>query len=842
MEKIPSKPKIKGSKISVPRHVPRPKYEGVALSKKRARKTDIVCNHYDLSFNQKATIRQWDAQFMPELPPDSRELINEIFEFNKAEIRRYLGSYIRASNCLFTFSQPTQDAHVFEFAKHPKYSITLGMLERKLSFNQLFSKDVERFEIFRVINFQIKQMMKANKYVAFGIDRKFYDKNSDQTLDVLDGDFSLTVLKGFKATVDVYQGGVPKLLIDCCSRVTRDYNLWEEYLYFKNDLKMPKDKIIDKIFLDKSFLTTYGNGRIYKVEGVAYDMTPLSPFPDTTRFKTFKEYYKKQYNVSIKEDKQFLVVAFRRKKEIDSNGKKKLIEEPIHLVPELLKPTGLTDEMRENRNAMRDLARYTQIPPDVRGKKQEKLAKQLNKTKKDNELGMKIDPKSNWIEDALIYTPPSITRKSKYTPKGSGVFKMDQILSRNARINNWAIICLDRDQDRAEEFSLALKRSSTKLGIELSKPRFLTVTEARRNQNRRNNNKKANTPSLQAQVMYEIVNALDCEIFVLFFQKFDAKRIYSRVKTECNSKWGRQTQFFVQWNRKGKLSRDLGSIAPSILLQMTAKLGFPLWKVARPYNINNNGRMAMVVGADVFHMNSRDSVASIVSTVDRDFTKHYCVNSFQKRRGDDILHAVAEQVADCAKKFGSLNRYSPDLIVFFRDGIGMGSFDKVREVEIKALLERLDGLKSKSGARPKLAYIVVNKRINDRFFVEGFNRKTKREGLVNPNGGLIVHSKVVNNEGFGYFMVAQQVNMGTATPVHFEVLYNDTGLSADSFYELTYYQTFNYYNWSGPVKVPAVVQYAHKQAYLVGTTKVKDMEAGGNDQDREAMRKTPYFL
>ena len=54
-------------------------------------------------------------------------------------------------------------------------------------------------------------------------------------------------------------------------------------------------------------------------------------------------------------------------------------------------------------------------------------------------------------------------------------------------------------------------------------------------------------------------------------------------------------------------------------------------------------------------------------------------------------------------------------------------------------------------------------------------------------------------------MVAQSVARGTATPTHYEVLYNNTDLLADSFYQATYYQCYNYYNWSGPVKVPSVV-------------------------------------
>lgn len=57
--------------------------------------------------------------------------------------------------------------------------------------------------------------------------------------------------------------------------------------------------------------------------------------------------------------------------------------------------------------------------------------------------------------------------------------------------------------------------------------------------------------------------------------------------------------------------------------------------------------------------------------------------------------------------------------------------------------------------------------------------------------------------------------MGTATPTHYECLYNDSSLSSDQLYTLTYFSCFSYFNWRGPVKVPCVVQYAHKQAELL---------------------------
>lgn len=181
--------------------------------------------------------------------------------------------------------------------------------------------DIDRVEIYRVVNFQIKNMMKKLKYLEFGIDRKFYEPGSTAQAEVLRGDFILNIMKGYKTTMDIYENSVPKLMIDCCCRIVREYDLWQEIQWYKDAKNMPLDRILDKFVIGRSFLTTYGNQRIYRIEEVELKMTPMSKFPNE-KFKTFYDYFEKQYKVKIQNKSQFLVVAIRKKKIIDANGKK----------------------------------------------------------------------------------------------------------------------------------------------------------------------------------------------------------------------------------------------------------------------------------------------------------------------------------------------------------------------------------------------------------------------------------------------------------------------------------------------------------------------------------------
>jgi aubergine len=66
-------------------------------------------------------------------------------------------------------------------------------------------------------------------------------------------------------------------------------------------------------------------------------------------------------------------------------------------------------------------------------------------------------------------------------------------------------------------------------------------------------------------------------------------------------------------------------------------------------------------------------------------------------------------------------------------------------------------------------------------------------------------------------MVSQNCNIGTVCPTYYHVL-------NDEFYEnrsnvmhtITYKLCHSYYNWSGTTRIPSVVQYAKKLAFLTG--------------------------
>lgn len=131
-------------------------------------------------------------------------------------------------------------------------------------------------------------------------------------------------------------------------------------------------------------------------------------------------------------------------------------------------------------------------------------------------------------------------------------------------------------------------------------------------------------------------------------------------------------------------------------------------------------------------------------------------------------------------------------------------------------MEELNNLKSVLKQKfpiqqPKITLVIVNKRINQRFF-----QRTQHLDIRNPPAGTIIDSDVVYNEEdtrlYDFFLISQSTTQGCILPTHFFVTYDDSDLSKDALQELTYNLCYFYFNWSGSIKVPAPCQYAHKVA------------------------------
>jgi aubergine-like protein len=155
----------------------------------------------------------------------------------------------------------------------------------------------------------------------------------------------------------------------------------------------------------------------------------------------------------------------------------------------------------------------------------------------------------------------------------------------------------------------------------------------------------------------------------------------------------------------------------------------------------------------------------------------------------------------------------PDHFIIYRDGVGDGMRQQVLATEVSQFRAAISDVYNKAAKKPKITLIIVNKRITQRFFVDdGYGN------LSNPPSGCIIDSGLVERQDisgvYDFFLIPQNTTQGCVLPTHFYVAYDDSTLTKNVVEKFTFALCHYYYNWAGPIKVPAPCMYAHKIAEL----------------------------
>ncbi|EHH20098.1 hypothetical protein EGK_02886 [Macaca mulatta] len=216
----------------------------------------------------------------------------------------------------------------------------------------------------------------------------------------------------------------------------------------------------------------------------------------------------------------------------------------------------------------------------------------------------------------------------------------------------------------------------------------------------------------------------------------------------------------------------------------------------------------MFVGIDCFHdiVNRQKSIAGFVASTNAELTKWYSQCVIQKT-GEELVKELQTCLKAALDVWCKNESSMPHSVIVYRDGVGDGQLQALLDHEAKKMSTYL---KTLSPNNFTLAFIVVKKRINTRFFLK------RGSDFQNPPPGTVIDIELTRNEWYDFFIVSQSVQDGTVTPTHYNVIYDTIGLSPNTVQRLTYCLCHMYYNLPGIIRVPAPCHYAHKLAYLVG--------------------------
>ena len=183
-------------------------------------------------------------------------------------------------------------------------------------------------------------------------------------------------------------------------------------------------------------------------------------------------------------------------------------------------------------------------------------------------------------------------------------------------------------------------------------------------------------------------------------------------------------------------------------------------------------------------------MGALCATMDMNKSSVFYSTTMSYKDGNEMvdnLNLYLDEALKCYKKI--IGAY-PEKIVMYRDGVGEGQIDTVQHQEVDPICRTLKRIYGNS-EEVKFAYIIVNKRVNARFF-----KKTAHGQAMNPRPGTVIDRTVTIGGRDDFYLVSQHVGQGTVAPTYYHVLYNSTGLNNDKLQILSFKLCHLYYNWS----------------------------------------------
>jgi aubergine len=317
-------------------------------------------------------------------------------------------------------------------------------------------------------------------------------------------------------------------------------------------------------------------------------------------------------------------------------------------------------------------------------------------------------------------------------------------------------------------------------------------------------------------------------VFVVDFHKPKNSQdtAYAVIK-QLLAKGGFLSQFVNFNNYSHENPRDMRRseiILQGVARQILQKTGVRLWWVQIPQSLPTP---TVIVGVDVFHAPMRydpktkqrvrkASCAAIIVQVfresgDRSKKVEIYTQAFAREPGKEyeLADALKQSISAALKEL----KVSPTSCIVLRDGIGDSAFDSAAQEEIKGVRAGLLNPNSKNSAVP-LAYVVAQKRIAIKFLSKGIAGEPDGKYGA-PSGTLVKGAQLMDYNTF--YINGRAPPYSTPKPVRYIVIQRDEKLKNVPMETLMWNLSHDYPNWTGPIKVPSVIQMAHKLAELGGS-------------------------
>ena len=769
----------------------------------KERKMKVVCNLRQISLTSSHNqIRQYAIHFEPEIAEDNYPLKKKLLRQLREELHKNFQKFIQGGDTLFVCGANLQEKVVLE----TKLDSTLYKLQLVLTKNIIECRDIrtrakDHIKIKNLIEILIKNIIHANNHIVKFSDGSFYDYFDVETFG---RDGKGKIWHGYSTAACITERGLLIRINDKNKMITgktayeKMLELSKKYNGNMNNENYLRD--IKSFFIGKTVVAQYGNFRAYRIGDVLIDKNVTNTTfnivnsEGKTETLTLKNYYKSQYNISIKNDSQPLFID---KDTMELENKKR------YLVPELVYLTGI-EELEERDRA--DIIAKSKFQPSVKVKKIEKgmtylnnkNKKVINKKNKKIELPSPDEVRQQWgisfgdsfieVEARCLNTPDLEFGggKPEKLQISHGRFRQKRDISGvNFDNNNCCLITFNHLVNLAKEDCDNLCKACVAFGITFTLPTLLKL------------NNSSNNGLIQELRSLKIDNNKKMVIVIL---DRNTKNLYPIIKDYLYTEKGITSQVMLHDENphKGGKRKQNMSYYSAVLNQMVVKSKGELFRLHFCKSIDSGP--SMIIGIDSSKIQNGNKYV-ISASYNRKFNKFYTdIGNSTNKEDDNTLINLFKNCLDNFKKIN--NGHKPQNVIIYRQGGNEKQTEKIMRNELPKILGLFNGEYEKD-YKPKLTVFTVNKKTDLKFF-ENVNG-----GYKNIPMGTVIDKDVISPDLFEFYLQCPDVDRGCASPVHFLCVYNNNeDMTINDYEDISYKQSFYYWNWPGPIRVPAALKYA----------------------------------
>ncbi|PPQ82370.1 hypothetical protein CVT25_008331 [Psilocybe cyanescens] len=601
-------------------------------------------------------------------------------------------------------------------------------------------------------------------------------------------------------TAAVYQSGP---LINIClqkirARDTRDLDLRERDMNFKN---------LEKFLKGVRMKVKAGKSRIQTIRGLVPAAGEFTFIKDDTVEMTVASYFQQAYNIRIQYPR---IIGVR----LTSNKNPRQDIIPLELCEiehgQLFKrkiPEELTS----------DMVRFSTMKPHVRLEKIQTAAQLSVRSDFVAESGMKLDLNPMGVDAKLLFVPSLFFHPERpaLVVRDGAWNALRQRFTQPAALAHWMVVSfvdafdIRKITDMMTARGSSLLNSCGNLGMNINPSPFI---QARANGH---NAERILTDSVrgyseQLGVPESDVDRFLRKLMVIVLLPNNGAGIRSAVKH-----WGDVTLgVATQCLREAKLHKANDQYWNNIALKLNARLSGTNFFSVSPVLTQLKNEPFMIIGADVGHPGpgvQKPSVTGIVYSHDQFATQYVALTGIQPPRVEQIMD-LRRYIIEAVGSFAQKNQGPPKRLIFFRDGISEGEFDKVAPLEIAEIKAAFSDLWVKMGVSPqqspfpRVTYIVVGKRHHAVFFP---GRQGQGDRTGNAYAGSLIDSGVTHPAVHDFYLQSHAAIQGTCRSSHYSILLDENwNNEMQKVQELSYTLCHVYAKATRSVSIPAPVYYA----------------------------------